>query len=143
MKCSACQNNECNRDYDQKDKCVGKEEGIKCKCSCHVTRAETIGTTALSISTGVALASAGVALTIVTCGLGGLIGAPALIGAGSSMVKHPVKKALTGEHMTLKGSFRDIASSATNGKKILFSLHFVIIIFQVPLLFPLDLVHPK
>ena len=120
MKCSACQNNECNRDYDQKDKCVGKEEGIKCICACQITRAAAIGTSALSIGTGLALAGAGVALTFMTFGIGAIFGAPVLIGAGSSMVMTPVKKAIAGEHMTLKDCARNIASSATIGKKILF-----------------------
>lgn len=51
MKCSVCEKKECERKYKNRDKCVGKEEGIKYTCTCQVSSVETIATSAASIST--------------------------------------------------------------------------------------------
>lgn len=34
MKCSACENNECEGKYENHHNCLSEEEGIECSCSC-------------------------------------------------------------------------------------------------------------
>lgn len=121
MKCSACQNNECERKYENRHKCVGKKEKLECSCTCQITAAEEITTTAISIGSGIGLAAAGVALTIMTGGLAAIIGGAALVGAGSSLVMTPIQKQITGESMTLTETAQDIALGATIGTELFIS----------------------
>lgn len=57
MKCSTCEKNECEGKYENRDKCIGEKEGIKCTCICRITRNEAVLSSALSIGTGVAVAA--------------------------------------------------------------------------------------
>lgn len=117
MKCSVCQNNECERKYENRHKCVGEEEELECSCTCQITAAQEVVTSAISIGSGIGIAAAGVALTVMTGGLAALIGGAALIGAGSSLVMSPIQKQITGESMSLTETAQDIALGATIGMK--------------------------
>lgn len=55
MKCSACRAFECEGDYDLRNACTGKKEGIKCVCKCHVTALEYGLTNGCSIVGGTAM----------------------------------------------------------------------------------------
>lgn len=116
MKCSTCQNNECERNFDNKAKCLGKKEEIDCSCTCQVSAAEEIATSLISIGTGIGAAAGGVVLTVMTGGLLAIIGGAALIGAGSTMILNPIQRKITGERLTLSDSATDIALSATIGE---------------------------
>lgn len=116
MKCTACQKNECERKYENRHKCTGEKEKIECTCTCQVTAAQEITTSAISIGAGIAAAAGGVALTVMTGGLFAVISGAALVGAGSSMIMNPIQKQLTGECMTMSDTAQDIALGATIGK---------------------------
>lgn len=144
MKCSACQANKCEGKFENRNKCRGRKEKIECTCWCQVSKAEVIGTSAMSIGAGVAMAAGGVALTVMTGGLFAIVSGAALVGAGSSMVMNPIQKTITGECMTLKDSATDIALGATIGKKKSISMLFVLrtfVVFKVLLPVRLGLVH--
>lgn len=53
MKCSACREGKCNGKYENRHLCVGKKEGIKCTCHCHVELSDVIISSTASIGTGV------------------------------------------------------------------------------------------
>lgn len=122
MKCSACQNNECERKYENRHKCVGDKEKLECSCTCQITAAQEITTTAISIGSGIGIAAAGVALTIMTGGLAAIIGGAALVGAGSSLVMTPIQKQITGESMTLTETAIDVGLGATIGMEFFMPL---------------------
>lgn len=115
MKCSACHENRCERDYHKRNRCLGDKEGIVCTCTCQVSSDETVGTAVLSIGAGIAAAAGGVALTVMTGGLFAIIGGAALVGAGSSMVMNPIQKKISGECMTMKDTTQDILLGGTIG----------------------------
>lgn len=108
MKCSACQNNECEKKYANRDKCVGKKEEIECTCTCQVSLITEITTSVVSVGAGIAAAAGGVALTVMTGGIIAIISGAALVGAGSSMIMNPIQKQISGECMTLKDTAQDI-----------------------------------
>lgn len=115
MKCSACYNKECEREHKNRHMCKGEEEEVLCYCTCQVSTRETFLTSAASIAAGVGAVGAGITLTVLTGGLA-LLGAAPLITTGVSMVKNPVKKIISGEHMRLMDSVKDVALGATIGK---------------------------
>lgn len=103
MKCSACEDQKCER------------EKIECMCRCKMTSFEKFATSAISIGAGAAAAGGGVVLTILTGGLFGIIGGPALIKAGSTLVMSPIKKKVEGERMTMQDTAKNIALGALIG----------------------------
>jgi hypothetical protein len=115
MKCSACEARDCDRKYENRHKCLGKKELIACTCSCQVSCAEEIIGSAVSLAAGGAAMAGGIAITMLTGGIGYLFGGGALIGAGSSLIMNPIQKQITGEHMTLKDTAQDVALGATIG----------------------------
>ncbi|KAG5668785.1 hypothetical protein PVAND_016711 [Polypedilum vanderplanki] len=115
MKCSACQNNECEGKYEKRHKCVGKKEKIKCTCKCKVTARESILTSTASVGIGIAATAAGIGLTVATGGLFAIIAGASIVGAGSSLILSPIQKQITGECMTASETIKDIALSATIG----------------------------
>lgn len=116
MKCSACNNNECEQDYEKRDKCLGEKEDVKCTCACQISRKGKLATFAASGLTGIAAVSGGVAmLTAATGGLLLICSGAALVGAGSSLVMNPFQKQITGECMTMKDTAKDTAFGATIG----------------------------
>lgn len=34
MKCSACSENKCEKNYDLRDRCCGDQENVDCACKC-------------------------------------------------------------------------------------------------------------
>ena len=48
MKCSACANEECGGDYENRSKCVGRKENVSCACKCRMTRKADVITKGLS-----------------------------------------------------------------------------------------------
>lgn len=117
MKCKACQNNDCERKYENRHICTGSEDGIKCSCTCQVTSAQKYATTAISIGAGVVAVAGGITLTVLTGGIFAIVGGAALLGAGSSMVMTPIKKQTSGEQMTVKDTAKEVALGATIGEK--------------------------
>lgn len=117
MKCSACEARECERKYENRHKCLGTKEGIECTCTCQVSAAEEAATLTVSVLAGGAAMAGGIAITMLTGGIGYLFGGGALIGAGSSLIMNPIQKQITGEHMTLKDTAQDVALGATIGKR--------------------------
>jgi hypothetical protein len=121
MKCSACQNKECERKYENRHKCVGEKENITCSCTCQVSLTEEVTTSVLSVAAGIATFAGGIAFTMATGGLGGFAFAGALVaggvctGVGSTLVINPIQKQITGDHMTLKDIGQDVALGATIG----------------------------
>jgi hypothetical protein len=116
IKCSTCVDNKCRWKYENRRKCVGKDENIECICSCQQSVGEEIASSAVSIGCGMAAAAGGIALTMLTSGVIAVVGGAAMIGAGSSLVMNPLQKKIAGERMTLEDSLRDVALGATIGK---------------------------
>lgn len=116
MKCSACQNNECERKYENRDKCLGEKEEIECNCSCQTSFSEKVTKYSASVGAGIAAVTGGVALTVMTGGMAAIIGGAAMIGAGSSLVMNPIQKQIFGECMTLVDTITDTAFGMTVGK---------------------------
>jgi len=54
MRCSACENGDCDGLYVNRNKCVGKKEGITCTCKCRVTETADILTKGISFVGGAA-----------------------------------------------------------------------------------------
>lgn len=104
MKCSACQNSECERNFDNNSKCRGRKEGIECSCTCQVSTAEEVAVSLITIGAGIGVAAGGVALTVITGGLFGIVGGTALISAGSTMILSLIQRKFTGERITLADS---------------------------------------
>ncbi|XP_070500613.1 dentin sialophosphoprotein-like [Chironomus tepperi] len=115
MKCSACENNECEGKYEHRDKCVGEQEGIECTCICRITHNEAILSSAISIGTGVAVTAAGIGLTVATGGIAAIIAGAAIAGSGTSLVFSPIQKYMSKECVTLKESAKEVAIGATIG----------------------------
>jgi hypothetical protein len=115
MKCSACKINDCRRKYENRGKCVGKNENIDCTCTCQVSGAEKIATTLLSLEAGTGAVVGGISIIFLTGKLAYLIGGCALIGAGLSLIINPIQKQISGERMTLANTSRDAALGATIG----------------------------
>lgn len=115
MKCSACENNECERKYANRHRCVGDKEEIDCTCTCQESAADEIAKSGFSVSAGIASVAGGVALTMMTGGVFAVVAGASLIGAGSSLIMNPVQKKITGERMTLKDTAQDIALGGTIG----------------------------
>ena len=84
MKCSECELNKCERKYENRHKCVGKEEKVDCTCVCQISLAADILTTSASVGSGVAVVAGGIALTLLTGGVG-LLGLCAIV-AGSTVI---------------------------------------------------------
>lgn len=55
MKCSACSNDECKGDYEQRHKCLSEKEKMECTCICQITPGGAFVQKAISIGTGVKL----------------------------------------------------------------------------------------
>lgn len=119
MKCSACHNNECERSYENRDKCLGEKEGVECTCSCQTSSSEKITRYVASVGAGIAAVSGGVALTFISGGFAAIIGGAAMIGAGSSLVMNPIQKQIFGECMTLADTLTDTAFGLTVGELLL------------------------
>jgi len=54
MRCSACENEDCEGLYANRKQCVGRKEGIVCKCKCRVSAIFDILTKAASFVGGAA-----------------------------------------------------------------------------------------
>lgn len=120
MKCSACDAKKCDRKYENRHKCVGKEENINCSCVCQISLAADIASTSASIGSGIAVVAGGIFFTVLTGGVGliglaGIVAGSTIIGAGSSLVMNPIQKKITGERMTLKDVAQDVALGAVIG----------------------------
>jgi hypothetical protein len=123
MKCSACIVKDCDRKYENRDRCVGRYENIKCACICQVSGKQEAVHSILSVVAGAGTVAGGVALTIFTAGIG-VPGGAALIGAGSSMIMKPIKKRLAGERMTMTDSAQKIIRQA-KGTSMSFIISFM------------------
>jgi hypothetical protein len=77
---------------------------------------EEIASSAVSIGFGMAAATGGIALTMLTSGVIAVVGGAAMIGAGSSLVMNPIQKKIAGERMTFEDSLKDVALGATIGE---------------------------
>lgn len=116
MKCSACKNNRCRRQYDNRYICLGERERIECTCTCQVSDLETVVTSAASVVGGVALMAGGVAVAASPIGIFAAPLGGACMGAGGSMIVNPITKKYNGEHMTLESSAKDFAFGAVAGE---------------------------
>jgi hypothetical protein len=116
IKCSTCTDNKCRWKYEKRRKCVGRDENIECICICQQSVREEIASSAVSIGFGMAAATGGIALTMLTSGVIAVVGGAAMIGAGSSLVMNPIQKKISGERMTFEDSLKDAAMGATIGE---------------------------
>lgn len=126
MKCSACQENQCDEcNY----RCIEKNINTTCTCTCQVSTNETIYSAAVSIGAGIASAYGGYVLVKKGNLQKIIVGGYVLIGAGSSLVMQPFYKKMCGEHMTVKDTTKNMlvggvkrgitaAMSASDEKKL-------------------------
>ena len=111
-KCRPCSDGICGREYRNRYKCEDREN---CTCTCQESSDDTVGKASLSILGGAAAITGGVALTVLTGGLGAVFGGAALIGAGTSMAANPISKKISGERMTGKDYITDVAVGTVVG----------------------------
>ena len=111
-KCRACSKEICEGEYRNRFKCEDREN---CTCTCQESTDDTVVKGGLSILGGAAAITGGVALTVLTGGLGAVFGGAALIGAGTSMAANPISKKISGERMTGKDYITDVAVGTVVG----------------------------
>lgn len=116
-KCYPCRQEKCYKDYDYRYQC---DDPDSCTCTCQESEGKTFAKAGLSVLGGVGAFGGGIALTVLTGGLGAVFGGAALMGAGWSMFAKPFSKKKSGERMTGGNYVADVVfgtaiSTATGG----------------------------